>query len=90
MYTRSHDAPLIQCFVVAHFAWGEIMSYGASIYSHSYNQPVASEALHGISREQRWRPAAIANSAPSRLELESQLVMDRLLREYLTPKSRWE
>ena len=33
---------------------------------------------------------AIATSASARRELETQLVMDRLLREYLTPKSRWE
>jgi len=79
---------LIQGFAVAHFAWGEIMSYGASIYSHGYNPPVASEVLHGISREQRWQPGTMANSAPSRLELECQLVMDRLLREFLIPKSR--
>ena len=63
------------------------MSYGASIYSHSYNPPIASEVLHGISREQRWLPDTIMNSAPSRREIEAQLVMDRLLREYLTRKS---
>ena len=66
------------------------MSYGASIHSHGYNPPIASEVLHGISREQRWLPGTIVNSAPARREIETQLVMDRLLREYLTPKSPWE
>ena len=65
------------------------MPYGASLYSHRYNPPIASEVLHGISREQRWWLGTIVNSASQR-EIEDQLVMDRLLREYLTPKSRWE
>ena len=62
------------------------MSYGASIYSHRYNPPIASEVLHGISREQGRLPDTIMNSAPSQREIEAQLVMDRLLREYLTRK----
>ena len=62
------------------------MSYGVSIYSHHYNQPIASEILHVISREQRRRPDTIMNSAPVRREIEAQLVMDRLLRECLTGK----
>ena len=66
------------------------MSYGASIYSHGYNPPIASEVLHGISREQGWLPDTIMNSAPVRREIETQLVMDRLLRECLTRKSPWE
>jgi len=66
----------------------EIMSYAASIPSH--NPPVASNVLYGKFREQEWLPGTIAVSASARRELETQLVMDRLLREYLTPKSRWE
>jgi hypothetical protein len=64
------------------------MSYGASIYSHVYNPPITAEVLCGISREQGWRPGTIANSALSQLESETQLVMDRLLRECFTSKSR--
>jgi hypothetical protein len=68
----------------------EIMSYATSIQSHGRNPPVASNVLHGKFRGQEWLPVAIATSASARRELETQLVMDRLLREYLTPKSRWE
>jgi hypothetical protein len=64
------------------------MSYGVSIYG--YNPPIVSEVLFGISREQGWRPGTNANSAPSRREIDAQLIMDRLLREYLTRKSPWE
>ena len=60
------------------------MSYGASIYSHGYNPPITAEGLRGISREQGRLPGTIMNSAPSQREIEAQLMMDRLLREYLT------
>jgi len=63
------------------------MSYGASIHSHVYNPPITAEVLCGISRGQGWRPGTIVNSAPSQLEIETQLVMDRLLRECFTSKS---
>ena len=66
------------------------MSYGASIHSHSYNPQIASDFLHGMSREQAWLPGTIVNSAPSQRETEAQLVMDRLLRECLARKSQWE
>ena len=66
------------------------MSYAASIYSHGYNPPITSEVLNGISREQAWLLGTIVNSASSQREIETQLVMDRLLREYLKPKSQWE
>ena len=66
------------------------MSYAASIYSHGYNPPTASDVLHGISREQEWLPGTITNSASAQREIETQLVMDRLLRECLARKSRWE
>jgi hypothetical protein len=66
------------------------MSYAASIYSDGHNQPAASNVLQGMFREQEWLPATIATSASARRELETQLVMDRLLREFLAPKSRWE
>jgi hypothetical protein len=60
------------------------MSYGASIDSHVYNPSITAEALCGISRE---RPGTIVKSAPSQLEVETQLVVDRLLRECFTRKS---
>jgi hypothetical protein len=52
------------------------MSYGASVYSHVYNPLITAKVLCGICREQK--------SAPSQLEIETQLVMDRLLRECFT------
>jgi hypothetical protein len=63
------------------------MSYGASIYNHVYNSPITAEVLCGISREQGWRPSTMVKSAPSQLEIETQLVADRLLRECFTRKS---
>jgi hypothetical protein len=62
------------------------MSYGASIYGHVYNPPIAAEFLCRISREQGWRPGTIVNFAPSELEIETQQVIDRLLRECFTSK----
>ena len=66
------------------------MSYAAAIYSQGYNPLIESEALNQISREQAWRLGTIVNSASSQREIETQLVMDRLLREYLKPKSQWK
>ena len=60
------------------------MSHSASI--HGRDLAVALEGLHGISREQGWAPRAIVSSAPSQRELDTQLVMDRLLRECLARK----
>ena len=59
------------------------MSYCASIYGNVYNPPITIEVLCGISREQGWQ----SNSAPSQLEIETQRLMDRLLRECFTSKS---
>jgi hypothetical protein len=63
------------------------MSYGASIHSHVYNPPTTTEVLCGISCEQAWRLGTIVKSAPSQLEIETQLVVDRLLRQCFTRKS---
>ena len=65
------------------------MSYGASIYSHVYYPPIAAEVLCGISSEQGLRPGTIVKSAPSQLEIETQLVVDRLLRESHTQIAPW-
>jgi hypothetical protein len=63
------------------------MSYGASVYSHVHNPPITAEVPCVISREQGWPPGTIVKSAPSQLEIETQLVVDRLLRECFTRKS---
>jgi hypothetical protein len=59
------------------------MSYGTSIHSHTCNPPFTVDGLGGISREHRPLPGTIKNLAPSQRVIEAQLVMDRLLREYL-------
>ena len=82
MYHLSHDFICLRTSQLGE----EIMSYGASIYSHAYNPPITAEGPGGISRQQRRLPGTIKNSAPSRHEIEARLVMDRLLRECLTPK----
>ena len=63
------------------------MSYGASIVSHVYNPPITAEVLCGIFASKDGRPGTIVKSAPSQLEIETQLVVDRLLRECFTRKS---
>ena len=63
------------------------MSNSALIYSHVYYPPIAAEVVCGISREQGWRLGTIVKSAPSQLEIETQLVVDLLLRECFTRKS---
>lgn len=63
------------------------MSFGASIYGHVYNPPIAAEVLCGIYRDQGRRPGTIVNCVPSELEIATGLVMDRLLRECFTSKS---
>jgi hypothetical protein len=64
------------------------MPYDASIYRHVYNPPITAEVLCGTAHEQRWWPGTIVNSTPSQFEIETQLVIDRLLRECFTPKSQ--
>jgi hypothetical protein len=64
------------------------MSHDASTYRRVYNPPITAGVLCGVSREQRQRPGTIVNStAPSQFEIETQLVIDRLLRECFTRKS---
>jgi hypothetical protein len=58
------------------FAWGKIMSYVASTYRHVRTMPITAEGL-----------GTIVESAPSRLEIDTELVVDRLLRECFTQKS---
>jgi hypothetical protein len=70
------------------------MPHAASIYRNGYSHSITPEVLHRMSRQQRWQPRTIVNSAPSQrqtdaqpVQTEAQLVMDRLLRECLTCKS---
>src|SRR4051812_49050985 len=57
------------------------MSYSTSIHSYVYNSPITADVLSGISSRQGLRLGTIVNSAPSQLEIETQLVMDQLFRE---------
>jgi hypothetical protein len=60
------------------------MSYVASTYRHVRTMPITAEVLGEISCGQGWQPGTIVESAPSRLEIDTQLVVDRLLRECFT------
>ena len=60
------------------------MSSGASICSYGYKPPITTENIYGTSCEQS---RTIANAAPSQLQSEPHLAMDRLLRECLLRKS---
>ena len=64
---------------------GKIMSDSA--YVHVNNEPsIAAEVHDGISRGQARRPGTIASPAPTPPGIESQRVVDRLLRECFTRK----
>jgi hypothetical protein len=63
------------------------MSYGASIYSYDCKPLITADVLRGTCCD---RPGVIASSAPSQLESEPQLAMDRLMREFLAPKPLWK
>jgi hypothetical protein len=62
------------------------MSYVASIYRHVLTMPIAAEGFGEISCGQGWQPGIIVESVPSRLEIDTQLVVDRLLRECFTQR----
>jgi hypothetical protein len=63
------------------------MSCHASIRRHVPSPPITAEDPCGISRAQEWRPGSIVTLAASEAEIETQLVIDRLLRECFTLKS---
>lgn len=63
------------------------MSYDASIRSYVCKPPITAEVLRETSPTQRWRPGSIVTLAASETEIETQLVIDRLLRECFTLKS---
>jgi hypothetical protein len=60
------------------------MSCHASIRRHVPSPPIAAEGPRGISRAQEWRPGSILTLAS---EAETELVIDRLLRECFTLNS---
>ena len=62
------------------------MSYSASIDRQVYDLPLT-EVLCEISRKQGYGPGTTVKSAPSHLQIETQRVADRLLRECFTSKS---
>jgi hypothetical protein len=66
------------------------MSYDASLRSCGYEQSITAKNERKFSRVKGWRAGTRADSAPSQLENETQLAMDRLLRECLTRKPPWE
>ena len=63
------------------------MSCHASIRRQVSSPSITARAPCGISREQVWRPGSIVTLAASETEIETQLVIDRLLRECFTLKS---
>jgi len=63
------------------------MSCHASIRRHVLSPSIMAEDPCGISPAQEWRPGSIVTLAASEAEIESQLLIDRLLRECFTPKS---
>jgi len=64
------------------------MFYFASICRHVRTMPMTAEGLGEISCGQGWQPGTIVESAQSRLEIDTKLVVDRLLRECFTQKKR--
>jgi hypothetical protein len=63
------------------------MSCHASIRRHVPSPSITAEGPGGISRAQEWRPGSIMTLAAFETEIETQLVIDRLLRECFTLKS---
>lgn len=62
------------------------MSKGASTYSHVNKSPITAEIHDGVSLRQVRRPGTVAEAASFPPEIETQLVVDRLLRECFTRK----
>ena len=65
----------------------ETMFYVASIYRHVRTVRITAESLEEMSCGQGWQPGTIVESAQSRLEIDTKLVVDRLLRECFTQNS---
>jgi len=60
------------------------MSCHASIRRHFPDPSITTEDT----REQEWRPDSTLTHTKSQTEIETQLLIDRLLSECFTPKSR--
>jgi hypothetical protein len=80
--------PAAACSGVAHFEEGEIMSCHASIRRHFPDPSITTEDTCEMSRAQEWRPDSTWTHTKSQTEIEAQLLIDRLLTECFTPKSR--
>ena len=80
--------PAAACSGVVHFEEGEIMSCHASIRRHFPEPSITTEDTRETSLAQESRRGSILILAGIRTEVETQLVIDRLLSEYITPESR--
>jgi hypothetical protein len=81
------SSTLLQLAVV-HLEEGEIMSCHASIRRHFPDPSITIEDTRERSLARESRPGSILILAGFRTEVETQLVIDRLLSEYFTPESR--
>lgn len=81
------SSTLLQLAVV-HLEEGEIMSCRASIRRHFPDPSITIEYTRERSLAQESRRGSILILAGFRTEVETQLVIDRLLSEYFTPESR--
>ena len=79
--------PAAACSGVVHFEEGEIMSCHASIRRHFPEPSITTEDTRETSLAQESRRGSILILAGIRTEVETQLVIDRLLSEYFTPGS---
>jgi hypothetical protein len=64
------------------------MSCHASIRRHFPDPPITTEDGRETSLAQELRRGSILSLAGFRTEVETQLVIDRLLSEYFTPEAR--
>jgi hypothetical protein len=80
--------PAAACSGVVHFEEGEIMSCHASIRRHFPDPSITTEDTREMSLAQESPRGSILILAGFRTEVETQLVIDRLLSEYFTPESR--
>ena len=80
--------PAAACSGVVHFEEGEIMSCHASIRRHFPDPSITTEDTREMSLAQKSPRGSILILAGFRTEVETQLVIDRLLSEYFAPESR--
>jgi hypothetical protein len=80
--------PAAACSGAIHFEEGEIMSCHASIRGPFPDPSIATEDTREMSRAREWRPDSTLPHTKSKTEIETQLLIDRLLSECFAPKSR--